>query len=464
MIADNLSAAGTAMANHLWQSTIFALLAGMATLALRKNQARVRHHLWLAASLKFLVPFSLLMGLGGYLARLNGSSETQPVFYFVMQKVSQPFSEAAVSRGLFAASLLRWLPGIAAIVWFTGFVTVIGLWWVRWRRVAAAIRGAALVAKGRELEALRLMERSAAMRKPIAFRSSRSTLEPGVFGILRPLLLWPAGISEHLQDAHLEAILAHEVQHVRRRDNLAAAMHMVVEAIFWFHPLVWWMGSRLVEERERACDEEVLRLGSQPHIYAESILKTCEFCVASPLACVSGVTGADLKQRIVRIMTQGSADKLSFLRKLLLATIGIGAVAAPIVAGLMKTPLATAQSAQTNTQPQPRRVDGSEQPIGVKLQKIYHVGADVSAPKLIYAPDPEYTEKARKSKYQGVCVISTIVDAQGKPTRVQVVRHLGMGLDKKAVEAVKQYTFTPAMRFGQPVAVEVNIEVNYRVY
>jgi TonB family protein len=353
---------------------------------------------------------------------------------------------------------------MVAVLWLAGFVTVISQWRLQWRRVAAAIRGAVPVSHGRELEVLRRVEKFAGIRWPISLRSSRASLEPGVFGIRRPLLLWPVGISQHLQDAHLEAILAHEVQHVRRRDNLAAAMHMVVEAIFWFHPLVWWLGARLVEERERACDEEVLRLGNQPHIYAESILKTCEFCMASPLACVSGVTGADLKQRIVRIMTQGSADKLSFLRKLLLATIGIGAVAAPIVAGLMKAPLATAQSAQTNTHPQARTVDGAEQPIGVTVQKIYHVGADVSAPKLIFAPDPEFTAKARKSKYQGVCVISTIVDAQGKPTRVQVVRHLGMGLDKKAVEAVKQYTFTPAMRFGQPVSVEVNIEVNFRLY
>ena len=52
-----------------------------------------------------------------------------------------------------------------------------------------------------------------------------------------------------------------------RRDNLAAAIHMVVEAIFWFHPLVWWIGARLVEERERACDEEVLRLGNEPTVY-----------------------------------------------------------------------------------------------------------------------------------------------------------------------------------------------------
>jgi len=65
---------------------------------------------------------------------------------------------------------------------------------------------------------------------------------------------------------------------------------LVVGPIFWFHPLVWWMERRLVEERERACDEEVLRLCGQPQVYAESILKVCE-CVESPLVCVSGVTG-----------------------------------------------------------------------------------------------------------------------------------------------------------------------------
>lgn len=75
----------------------------------------------------------------------------------------------------------------------------------------------------------------------------------------------------------VEAILAHELCHVRRRDNLAVALQMVVEALFWFHPLVWWLEQRLVDERERACDEEVIRLGSEPQSYAESILKTCEF-------------------------------------------------------------------------------------------------------------------------------------------------------------------------------------------
>jgi beta-lactamase regulating signal transducer with metallopeptidase domain len=78
---------------------------------------------------------------------------------------------------------------------------------------------------------------------------------------------------KRLEDAYLEAILAHELSHVRRRDNLAAAIHMLVLSS-WFHPLIWWLGARLVEERERACDEEVLVLGSQRQAYADSILKT----------------------------------------------------------------------------------------------------------------------------------------------------------------------------------------------
>jgi bla regulator protein BlaR1 len=113
---------------------------------------------------------------------------------------------------------------------------------------------------------------------------------------------------------------------------------MLVGAIFWFHPMVWFLGTRLVEEREIACDEEVLQLGGEPQIYAESILKICEFCVGSPLACVSGVTGADLKKRIVRIMTPGVTHKLDLGKKILLGAATLAAVTTPLVAGLINSP------------------------------------------------------------------------------------------------------------------------------
>ena len=143
-----------------------------------------------------------------------------------------------------------------------------------------------------------------------------SSLEPGIFGILDPTLVWPQGISQRLNEAQIEAIIAHELAHVRRRDNLTAAFHMLVEAIFWFHPIVWWLQSRLIDERERACDEAVVILGSEPGVYAESILRTCEFCIESPLTCVSGITGSELKQRLRRIVSDNPVRALTRTRNL----------------------------------------------------------------------------------------------------------------------------------------------------
>jgi len=132
--------------------------------------------------------------------------------------------------------------------------------------------------------------------------------------------------------------------HVRRRDNLASAVHMLVEAIFWFHPLVWWIGARLIEEREHACDEAVVKLGNDPEVYAESILRTCRYYFESPLACVSGITGSDLKTRIVRIMSEGATRKLTLARRALLAAAGIAAVSAPVLLGILHVPEGRAQT------------------------------------------------------------------------------------------------------------------------
>jgi TonB family protein len=95
---------------------------------------------------------------------------------------------------------------------------------------------------------------------------------------------------------------------------------------------------------------------------------------------------------------------------------------------------------------------------------IFHVGGGVSAPKAIFAPDPEYSEEARKAKYQGVCVLSLIVGPDGKPRDIKVARSLGLGLDEKAIQAVNQWKFDPAQKDGKPVAVAINVEVLFRLY
>lgn len=95
---------------------------------------------------------------------------------------------------------------------------------------------------------------------------------------------------------------------------------------------------------------------------------------------------------------------------------------------------------------------------------VFRVGGGVSAPRALDTPDPEYSEEARKAKYQGTVVLWLIVDENGHPREIKVARSLGMGLDQKAIEAVRRWKFEPAMKDGRPVAVQINVEVNFRLY
>jgi bla regulator protein BlaR1 len=342
------AAVAVPIANHLWQSTLLAGAAGLLTLTLLRHRARVRHAIWLAASVKFLVPFGALLTLGSHLG-WPSSVLVQPDMTFALDVISQPFSRplpggaaAAPAAAVFPAGDAL-LPLLIAI-WSCGCAMILLTWWARWRRIAVAIREASPTEGGREIETLRRLERICGAARPVAMVSSNTSLEPGVFGLVNPVLLWPRSVAERLDDRQVEAILSHELVHVRRHDNLTAAAHMVVEILFWFHPLVWWLGTRLVDERERACDEDVIRWGSDPQVYAESILNICRLYTEVPLACVSGVTGSDLKHRIERIMKNEAPRTLNTWRQILITTGGIAAIAGPVALGALHAPRLRAQS------------------------------------------------------------------------------------------------------------------------
>ena len=332
-----LSSIGPAVGNHLWQSTAFAAVVWLATLLLRRNQARVRYGLWLAASVKFLIPFSLLVGLGRLLPKPQHVVVAMPVSY-AMDTVAQPFTETPMDFApveVQVSPMQRFehmIPLALGIIWLCGVMVVLAIWGVRWRRVAKTLRQAVRVEDRREWEILRRLHTAMGAGRHIPLLMSQKLMEPGMFGIFRPVLIWPERLSERLDDEHIEAILAHELGHAQRRDNLTAVLHMVVEAAFWFYPLVWWMERRMVEERERACDEAVVEMGSRPGIYAESLLKACRFCVESPLVCVSGITGADLSKRVLSIMTL-HLERLSLSKKVALALFGFIVIATPILLG-----------------------------------------------------------------------------------------------------------------------------------
>jgi len=318
------------LASHLWQSTLFAGAAWLLTLVVRKNRAAVRYSIWLAASVKFLIPFSLLVGIGSHVEWRSAPPVTQAQVPEMLNEIMRPLARPADVVMVIAPPSLNHLVPILIGAWLCGFLLGL-IFWVR---------------SLRQIRAIQRVATPLDLNLPIPVMSSPALLEPGVFGIRNPVLILPEGIADRLTPVQLEAVIAHEMCHVRRRDNLTAAIHMVVETIFWFHPVAWWIRTRLVAERERACDEEVVSLTGDPQVYAEAILTVCKLYFEAPLVCVSGVTGSNLKKRIEAIMSNHVALRLNLAKKVALTVAGVAALAAPIVVGIIDAPTIRAQSQQ----------------------------------------------------------------------------------------------------------------------
>ena len=224
-----------AIANHIWQSTIFALAAGLLALMLRRNSASVRYWIWFAAAMKFLVPLAALSAVAnrlplpqcaaapGMRCRCRHYRVSFIVGIPAMAGQRQPLSSPSGCRALF-------------VVPDEVFVAM------------AAPGGRCPVSSlpivdGVVYDTLRRIEREEGISQADDDRSVQSVVEPGVIGIWKPVLLWPRHLTEGLSDTQIETVLAHEVCHIVRRDNLLASVQMFVNAVFWFHPVVWWIGA-----------------------------------------------------------------------------------------------------------------------------------------------------------------------------------------------------------------------------
>jgi beta-lactamase regulating signal transducer with metallopeptidase domain len=304
-----------ALCEHLWQSTLFAVAAWALTLALRNHRAGLRHWVWLVASVKFLTPFSLLVTLGKAMEFEPVASAREVVASAI--SIFTPLSTATIGVPL---SQLNTVDVGAAFIWcwIVGSV-VLALRWLRsWLYAQAVLRTATLI----DVDA------------PLPVKTSSQPVEPGVVGILHPVLLLPSGMVERFSNEQLRAIVAHELCHVERHDNLKAAVHMLVEVLLWFHPFVWWIGARLLEERERACDEAVLDAGHQPAHYVEGVLNVCR--LFHPCAVLgAAASGGNLKQRIVGILSARRPAELTGTQRTVLGLLALMTVIAPIAAGAM---------------------------------------------------------------------------------------------------------------------------------
>ena len=444
------------LAVHLWQSTLCVGIAALLALALKRAPARTRHTIWLCASVKFLIPFSVLVAAGGYLDALVAPLAS-PQATVTVRWLARSLSIWNLDRA--AESIVGFQPGYGRVallalvaVWGLGVAMLSTVRWREWREVSKLARAATRVTNGREADVLRDIARMSPHRRPIEILQSQSTVEPGILGVFRPRLLWPAELSDRLTDHELDAILSHEACHVDRGDNLCALVQMVVETVFWFHPAVWWIGARLVAERERACDEDVLRMGTDGRSYAEGILKVCSFGLRSPAAFVAGVGGSNLTSRVERILIGRASSPLPLPARMLLSGLLITAVGGPLVAGALgvEPGIAAGSSRLSARQDQPT---------------VYRPGRDkdVTQPRILSEVKPSTRPRPCRLASRVRVFLEAVVLDTGEVGDVEVTQSLDTdhGLDDEAVKALQQWRFQPGTKDGKLVAVLIEVEMTF---
>lgn len=301
---------------HLWQSTLVLLGAWVLARACRHNAAAVRYWIWFVASAKFLVPLALLQQLGDRLGR--SFPEPLPVDAALIETANAMFAPSMPHSLKVADALPSPIALVAVTIWALGAALLCLRWFLQWRSIRSLLDGAPEVT----------------MDLPAPVRITSGDLTTGVFGILRPVVILPRQVMQALEPRQLQAVLAHEACHVRRRDNLTAAIHRCVEVVFWFHPLVWWLGANLLREREAACDEAVVDEGHEQGVYAESILNACRLGVTARSAAVAASTGGDLCERLSSIMSERRALPITSERFTLLFAMATLICAAPLAVGI----------------------------------------------------------------------------------------------------------------------------------
>jgi TonB family protein len=498
------------IATHLLQSTVCVGIAAILALALKRAPARTRYGIWLFASLKFLVPLSLLTVVGTYFSTWTPTLTT-PTVSVAMRWLDRSllvwgFDEAAAGGSAgFPGGVNRLALVTLVALWATGVVSLTIWRWRQWRELSALARALPAIEEGREIEALGRVTRMVGRPVRIQLLRCDGSIEPGVLGAFHPKLLWPHGLSDRLSDAELESLLAHEACHVSRRDNLTALIQVVVETVFWFHPIVWWVGSQLVSERERACDEEVLQMGADNRSYAEAILKVCGFGFRAPVAFMAGITGSRLAERIEWILDRQFASTPTLSTRLLLGGIVAATLGVPLAAGALsghREPTGEGlrlaepdRSAATNTSPaisvgtarsanirpsisgvparsvnaRPRNSGGPAKSVNTTpspqqdAPQVYRPGGGVTAPRLVKEVKPKYNPEAMEAKIQGRIKLEAVVLETGEVGDVEIIESLDKvyGLDDEAVKCITQWLFEPGTKDGKPVAVRVEVEMSF---
>jgi TonB family protein len=446
------------------KTTTILLIAALLSLMLRRASAATRHTVWVVA----VASSALLPILTMVLPQLEWSLVPQPSTSVRFLPVSQ--SAAATLERLETPDSFKRAPlsaGWILSVWATGVLICLARLVVGFgaaRRLATSAKPAH---SWRDLLSGLSIELS--IRRNISVFIEDRAVSPMTWGLWRHTILLPAASVEWSEKAR-RMVLAHELAHVKRNDGLIQAFVQIVCSFYWFNPLVWYAAYRVRIERERACDDYVLRLGTAGVDYADHLIQIVRGLRPQrslTFAAISMAQPSQLENRLVSILDsrtrRQALSRAGALALCLLAVVFTGSLAPiGIRAAVPMPPVLVAARNFELPHMVEREAPASSQRTRINSGSTAPNNA-VSPPQVFESFPPDYTQEAVLANIEGSVTLEARVEIDGKIEVLRVVKGLGYGLDEKAIEAALRWKFGPAIRNGVPVRAITQVEVDFEI-
>jgi beta-lactamase regulating signal transducer with metallopeptidase domain len=389
-------AVSAALLHFMWQGTVIAFLLWVALLLLRNRTPGARY---LASCAALALMAALPAATGWFLCERPVSLSASIAF------VIPPAARSVSSSPLEWLAIVRqWIVPL----WAFGVALFAIRLALAWRHVTV-LRRAAKFAEGGVWEAASLLARRMRVTRPVRVLVSKLADAPSVVGWLRPAILLPAAALAGLDIAQLEAILAHELAHIRRHDYLVNMLQTIVETLLFYHPAVWWVSSRMRHERELCCDDLAVRHCGDAIGYARALTKL-ERMRVMPAPAVAA-TGGALMYRIQRLT--GAVGECAPSRM---------PVVLALLAVALCVPLAVHRAGAQQQSAPTRRVFLGEHPTTNVFfdapPGAEHGSTDVQGGDAIAV---EYPEDAVRQGITGAVLVEATLDANGRAVDARVV-------------------------------------------
>ena len=410
-----------ALLHFIWQGMLVAFLLWIALFALRKRSAGARY----TASCFALAVLAVLPVVTACLVYTAPAPAPAPSAAAVQVAPSVGF--ATLRSGSTPLAWLAALQGWALPVWSFG-VLLFSLRAVWGCRQVSAMRRRGAPADAGVLAVVADLGARLGLGRPVRVLMTALTNGPSVVGWVRPVILLPSATLLGLTPQQLEAVLAHELAHIRRYDHLVNAAQILIETLLFYHPAVWWASACIRAERELCCDDLAVRSCGDALCYARALTRLERLRVMTP-ATALGSTGGPMLYRVQRLIGGNREYGPSKLP-------GILALALGLVCFALNVHWARGQAQEAHGLEPTRFVLYDAKPDG----DAPGVTVDLGGASLLHRTTVEYPEAARKSGVQGTVAVQVALDSSGNVSDARVLSG-PMELRRAVVTSVFQWHF-----------------------